>query len=300
MKRQAARIAQSAIVEGGRVDCSIAQITMTLQRQQHAFFSEPYYADALAVLHASGFAAARTGARVARPRCGRRRYASCSIVGGWFPAAAMRYLPAMPDAVAALKRGDVDALFDDDVVLQEYVGDAFDITRLPGPDQYFAVAMGLGSRTLLNMVDRAIRDLRREHTEMPNAFNRKTIAHVGREEEAKKGWARQSDAVPEMDRSIARIRRRGKLRVGIHPGVAGLCTTSGKGRYTGLEPEIARRVAQLIFGDPECVEFVPMAGEQRLERHAIDAAALALCVPQEPRDLLDAARHELVESRHGR
>ncbi len=36
-------------------------------------------------------------------------------------------------------------------------------------------------------------------------------------------------------------------------------------RYEGLEPEIARRVAQLIFSDPERVEFVPMQGERRLQ-----------------------------------
>jgi len=276
VKRQAARIAQSAIVEGGRVDCSIAQITMTTQRQQHAFFSEPYYGAHIAALHASGF-------ELPEPtQEWRGRVAvvadtlPASIAGGWFPAARMSYFPTLPDAVAALQRGDVDALFDDDVVLRQYAGEALGLTQLPGPGQYFAVAMALGSRTLLNVVDRAIRDLRRENPEIPNAFNRKTIAHIGREEEAKNDAKR---AMPEMDRSIARIRRRGKLRVGIHPGVAGLCTVSpfdgacpersrraqgDTARYQGLEPEIARRVAQLIFGDPGCVEFVPMAGEQRL------------------------------------
>jgi beta-glucosidase/6-phospho-beta-glucosidase/beta-galactosidase/ABC-type amino acid transport substrate-binding protein len=261
VKRQAARIAQSAIVEGGRVDCSIAQITMTPQRQQHAFFSEPYYAAHVAALHASGFELPEP-TQDWRGRVGVvADTLPASIAGGWFPAATISYLPSIPAAVAALQRGDVDALFDDDVVLRQYVGDALGLTQLPGPDQYFAVAMALGSRTLLNVVDRAIRDLRREHTEIPNAFNRKTIAHIGREEEAKNDSKR---AMPEMDRSLARIRRRGKLRAGIHPGVAGLCVVSSNGRYTGLEPEIARRVAQLIFGDPECVEFVPMAGEQRL------------------------------------
>jgi len=52
-KRQAARFVQSPIVEGGRVDCSIAQLTMTLERGQHAFFSEPYYGTHLATLHAN-------------------------------------------------------------------------------------------------------------------------------------------------------------------------------------------------------------------------------------------------------
>ncbi|HLY03618.1 MAG TPA: family 1 glycosylhydrolase [Candidatus Cybelea sp.] len=261
VRRQAARIAQSAIVEGGRVDCSIAQITMTAQRRQHAFFSEPYYGAHVSALHARGFELPQPTQEWRGRVAVVAATLPASIARGWFPAATLSFLPAMPDAVAALQRGDVDAIFDDDVVLREYVGDALELTALPGTEQYFAVAMALGSRTLLNIVDRAIRDLRREHPEIPNAFNRKSVAHIGREEAAKNDAKRD---VPEMDRSIARIRRRGKLRVGIHPGVAGLCTRTKKGRYEGLEPEIARRIAQLIFGDPECVEFVPMAGEQRL------------------------------------
>ncbi|HEY6449080.1 MAG TPA: family 1 glycosylhydrolase [Candidatus Cybelea sp.] len=269
-KRQAARIAQSAIDEGGRVDCSIAQLTMTLGRLQHSFFSEPYYCAHLAALHASTFA----------PRANTQEWRGrvavvagtlpASIVGGWFPAASIRYVNAMPDAVDALRRREVDAVFDDDVTLRQYCGDGLALTQLPGSQQYFAVAMALGSRTLLNIVDRAIRELRREHPEIPDAFNRKTVAHIGREEEAQSDSKR---AVPELDRSIARIRRRGVLRVGIHPGVPGLCTLSpldsaqgdkGPRRYEGLEPEIARRVAQLIFGDPDCVKYVPVKGERRL------------------------------------
>ncbi|HVR47313.1 MAG TPA: family 1 glycosylhydrolase [Candidatus Binatia bacterium] len=325
-KRQAARIAQSDVDAGGRVDCSIAQITMTLQRGQHAFFSEPYYCAHLAALHAGSFALP------ADIQTWRGRVAvladtlPASIVGGSFPAATVSYYDSMDDAVGALKRGEVDAVFDDDVSLRQYAVDALALTQLPGPPQYFAVAMALGSRTLLNIVDHAIRDLRAEHPEIPDAFNRKTVAHIGREEEA------QGDAagpVPEMDRSFARIRKRGKLRVGISPGVEGLCTVtlrhaqgdtasapfdtraaraaqdetganaprerasaqaaaalatmratrrigraglimSGaseapKPQYEGLEPEIARRVAQLIFGDPDRVEFVPVQGERRLQ-----------------------------------
>jgi beta-glucosidase/6-phospho-beta-glucosidase/beta-galactosidase/ABC-type amino acid transport substrate-binding protein len=261
LKRQAARIAQSAITEGGRVDCSIAQITMTAQRQQHAFFSEPYYCAHVAALHGSGLELPQPTQEWSGRVAVVTDTLPASVAGGWFPAARLSYFPNMSNAVAALQRGDVDAVFDDDVVLREYVGDTLGLTQLPGPAQYFAVAMALGSRTLLNIVDRAIRDLRSEQPEIPNAFNRKTVAHIGREKEAKNDT---KGAVSEMDRSIARIRRRRKLRVGVHPGVAGLCTKNNKGRYDGLEPEIGRRVAQLIFGDPECVEFVPMAGEQRL------------------------------------
>lgn len=279
-KRQAARIAQSAIVEGGRVDCSIAQLTMTAEREQHTFFSEPYYCTRLAALHANTFALPAD----IQPWRGRIAVVAdtlpASIVGGWFPAATISYVKAMDDAIEALRRGVVDAVFDDEVTLQQYAGYELGITQLPNSKQYFAVGMALGSRTLLNVVDRAIRALRSENAEIPNAFNRKTVAHVGRKQEAR---ANSKRGVPEMDRSIARIRKRGKLRVGIHPGVPGLCTVvartsfdsapcgrsaqddkSGLRHYTGLEPEIARRIAQLIFGDPDRVEFVPLIGERRL------------------------------------
>jgi beta-glucosidase/6-phospho-beta-glucosidase/beta-galactosidase/ABC-type amino acid transport substrate-binding protein len=279
VKRQATRIAQSWLNEGGRVDCTIAQLTMTMERQEHAFLSEPYYCAHLSALHATLFELPSSvedwRGRVAVVA----QTLPVSIVGGWFPAATIVYVKAMADAVEALHRGEVDAVFDDDVTLRQYAGGALTLTELGGAPQYFAVAMALGSRTLLNLVDKAIRELRREHPEIPNAFNRKTVAHIGREAEAEEDSKR---AVPDMDRSLMRIRKRGKLRVGIHPGVPRLCVErsfearsagapqrdTGKRyaaeRYEGLEPEIGRRVAQLIFGDPGCVEFVPVAGEQRL------------------------------------
>jgi beta-glucosidase/6-phospho-beta-glucosidase/beta-galactosidase/ABC-type amino acid transport substrate-binding protein len=276
-KRQASRIAQSAAIEGGRVDCTIAQLTMTQERTQHAFFSEPYYCARPAVLHAASFTIA------ADMQTWRGRVAvvadtlPATMAGGWFPAATVTYANTMDDAVAVLRRGEVDAVFDDDVTLAQYADDALVVTQLTGPPQYFAVAMALGSRTLLNIVDRAIRELRREHPEIPRAFNRKTVAHIGREQEAEADSKRD---VPEMDRSIARIRKRGKLRVGVHPGVPGLCTVprfdsaqgdkasasaqSDKKRYEGLEPELARKIAELILGDPKRVEFVPLHGVHRI------------------------------------
>lgn len=259
-KRQATRIAQSWINEGGRVDFTIAQLTMTFERQEYSFFTEPYYAAHLSALHASSLAPPGSvegwAARVAVVA----GTLPASIVGGWFPDGKISYAKTMAEAVEMLRRGDVDAVFDDDVTLDQYASGALALTRLPGRPQYFAAAMGLGSRTLLNIVDRAIRQMRRDHPEIPDADNRKTVAHIGREAAAAADDARD---VPEMDRSLRRMRKRGKVRVGVHPGVPGLCSMAA-GRYEGLEPEIARRVAKLIFGDPERVEFVPVQGEQRL------------------------------------
>jgi beta-glucosidase/6-phospho-beta-glucosidase/beta-galactosidase/ABC-type amino acid transport substrate-binding protein len=259
-KRQVLRFANAAIVESGRVDCTIAQLTMTLERGQHAFFSEPYFCAHFAALHKASVTLPADMQRW-RGRVGVvAQTLPASRVGGWFPAATVTYAQSMDEAVAALRSGQLDAVFDDDVMFQQYAGDGLVATRLAGLPQYFAVAMALGSRTVLNIADRAIRELRKDHPEIPNAYNRKTIAHIGREEEAQ---AESQRAVPDMDRAIARIRKRGALRVGISPGVAGLC--SAVPSYEGLEPEIARRMSQLIFGDRNKVEFVLVRGEQRLD-----------------------------------
>jgi beta-glucosidase/6-phospho-beta-glucosidase/beta-galactosidase/ABC-type amino acid transport substrate-binding protein len=266
VKRQAALIAQSPFAEGGRVDCSIAQITMTLQREQHAFFSEPYYKTYLAALHAESLTV------LPEPQTWRGSVGVVSqthtadIVGGWFPAATVRYFSSLGDAVDALRAGTLDCVFDDAISLQQYATDGLTLARLPHSEQYFAVAMALGSRTLLNVIDRAIRKLRHDGSDGPGGRNRKTVADIGREDDAQ---CDATTAVPTMDRSIQRIRRRGKLRVGVHPGVAGLCekvesATSAAERYSGSEPQLARAIAQAIFGDPNRVEFVEVGGAQRL------------------------------------
>ncbi len=279
-KRQAARFASSAVVEGGRVDCSIAQLTMTIERGEQTFFSEPYYCTPLAALHASTFALPASVLEWRGRVAVVARTLPASKVGGWFPAATIAYADAMDDAVAALRRGDVDAVFDDEVTLRQYAGDALGVTAFERSEQYFSVAMALGSRTLLNVADRAIRNLRRTHPEIPNAFNRKTIADVGREGEKHDAAAQP---VPDMDRAIQRIRKCGRLRVGVHPGVAGLCTERDKA-YEGLEPGIAREMARLLFGDSSRVAFVPLHGDRRLNAtrsswlHALFSLRKALAI----------------------
>ena len=108
-KRQAERIAQSRLNEGGRVDCTIAQLTMTLERQDHCVLF--------------GAVLLRESCRVAREWLRASRRTSewrgrvvvvagtlpAKIVGGSFPAANVSYFESMEDAVgrcaAAGRRG---------------------------------------------------------------------------------------------------------------------------------------------------------------------------------------------------
>jgi beta-glucosidase/6-phospho-beta-glucosidase/beta-galactosidase/ABC-type amino acid transport substrate-binding protein len=244
-KRQATRLSQSRVLEGGNVDISIAQITLTREREDHAMFSEPYFGAHPAVLRKSNAAPpARVGVVA--------DMLPATTVRGYFPDADVRYFDRMPDAVEALRGGEIDAIFDDDVAMRQYAAGDISLQNLQARPQHFAVAMAFGSRTLLNEVDRAIRDFRSsKHPELPDAFNRKTLAREDRAD------------VPRMDASVQRIRRRGVLRVGIHPGVAGLCELHD-GTYSGLEPDLARHIAARLLGDPGKVQFVPLRGDRRM------------------------------------
>ena len=108
---------------------------------------------------------------------------------------------------------------------------------LPYSGNYVA-AVSLGSHTLLNVVNEAIRDLRDEppHAEHPTRA---------------------------IDQSVENIRRRGVLRAGVRVA-QGLCARGEGGAYTGVEPELALRIASLIFGKEAAVEFIPLEGEERL------------------------------------
>lgn len=260
-KRQAARISQSVFDQPAKVDCSIAQLTITRERLQIAFFSEPYYCAELAILHpADAGMPADTQSWRGTIAVAQDTHPA-SVIAGWFTAATIRYVPDVEAAVAALRNREVDGVFDDDVTLRQYAGNALSLTVLPKSDQCFAVAMPLGSRSLLNVADRAIRELRKERAEIPDIWNRKTVAHIGREREAQ---ANDEEKVPPLDASFKRIKKRGKLRVGVHPGVPQLCESTDQQRYEGLEPDIARAMARRIFGDEKCVEFIPLYGTRRL------------------------------------
>jgi beta-glucosidase/6-phospho-beta-glucosidase/beta-galactosidase len=106
-----------------------------------------------------------------------------------------------------------------------------------------AVAVPLGSRTLLDAVNNAIRLY-------------KHIAAGAAKSEA--------DDVPDLDWSVDAIRKRGVLRVGVRPGASGLCTVDASGAYHGIEPDIAHLIAEQVFADPAKVEFVVLQGEQRV------------------------------------
>lgn len=254
---QARRLAQRSLIDSGIVDVSLAQLTLTHERMQHVLFSEAYFVAYPAALHAASNALPESF-QTFKGRVGVLQDAPMSLeASGYFPDAAITFFPDAPHAVDALKTGGIDFIFDDDVILKQYASGDFSLTAVAGNDQPFCVAMALGSRALLNAVDRALRAFKKNRPELPDTHNRKNISDIGRDE-------CHPEPVPDMDGSLQRIRKRGVLRAGIHPGVRGLCMPDGKGGYTGLEPDLARAIAREVLGSAAKVEFVPLDRAKRL------------------------------------
>ncbi|MFN2448718.1 MAG: family 1 glycosylhydrolase [Candidatus Baltobacteraceae bacterium] len=262
VRRQAARLSQTSLLDRGEVDISIAQLTMTQARREHALFSEPYFAAHLALLHWRDRDAPSDPARW-RGRAGVvSGTATAKIAGGLFVDADVCYYEDIAAAAAALRARAIDVLFDDDVMLRPFAGGDLTLVRLQANPQLFAVAMPLGSRALLNAVDAALRDFKKSTAGLPANDNRKTVADIGKTVE---GRLLNAQSVPDLDKSLQAIRKRGVLRVGVHPGVEGLCMRDERGAYTGLEPDVARHIAAQIFhGRTPRVTFIALSGKRRL------------------------------------
>ena len=260
LRAQAARVSQDRILDSGTIDVSIAQLTITQSRMQRVLFSEPYYTAHLCALHNRSYTL---------PQDRTSWNGTIGIVTDgapaeqwteYFPAASVREYTKLADAVYALRRGHIEIVFDDDVFLQQYATGDLVLTSLGGHDQNFAVAVGLGSRALLNAVDIALREFKANLPGAPQAHNRKTVAHIGRS-----SVVPTVEDVPDLDRSLQQIRRRGTLRVGVSPGVSQLCKRDAKGAYVGLEPDIARHIAARVFGSKKGkVRFVILRGDRRI------------------------------------
>ena len=262
IRRQGARITQSGITENGRVDCSIAQIAITHARMEQALFSEAYFITRAAALHPStttlpaSFATWKATVGVVESS------EASESASARFPDAAVAYFADLPAAIMALRAGTIEMLYSDDVLVAPYAGDGLTLTRLSGHARHYAVAVPPGHTALLDAIDRAIESTRLLHPKMPKSHRRVTLYKLGRE--------RSTEKVPiepqrKIGASVMQIRRRGVMRIGIHPGVAGLCEADGHGNFRGLEIELAHAIArEVLQQEHPRVEFIVLSQGERI------------------------------------
>ncbi|MGJ0507116.1 MAG: amino acid ABC transporter substrate-binding protein [Methylocystis sp.] len=65
--------------------------------------------------------------------------------------------------------------------------------------------------------------------------------------------------------TLDKVKERGKLVCGVSSGILGFSIADDKGKWSGFDVDFCRAVASAIFGDPNKVDYVPVAADQRFE-----------------------------------
>jgi beta-glucosidase/6-phospho-beta-glucosidase/beta-galactosidase len=249
------------VSEKGDVDLVVGGVTK--DEQTRFAVSDPYLRTSKAVLVAVGYVGngieSLEGKKIA-------------VIGiGNQPASWKRDLPFScrkkifanyDDAREALRKGDVDAVYGDAFFLLPQGSDEEkDLCLLVSglSDEAYVVVAPQGHLQLLEHVNAAVAVFQSDTPPAgPAAREAKRPISL---KEVLVGSRVARDRLVE-GRDIRRIRRRGKIRIGIRTDAPGMSPRSGK---EGPEMELARCIAEGLFHDPSCVEIVPLEPTYRLK-----------------------------------
>jgi beta-glucosidase/6-phospho-beta-glucosidase/beta-galactosidase/ABC-type amino acid transport substrate-binding protein len=166
------------------------------------------------------------------------------------------------DARQALRNGLVDAVYGDALFLiSQGIDHASDLRLLASgfSDEAYVVVAPHGHWQLLERVNSAIAAFQSEIPPAgPAAKEAKRPISL---QEVFAGADQAHPSLPE-GRDMRRIRRRGKIRIGIRSDAPGMAQDTC---CQGLEMELAQLITQEIFGDTSCLEIVPIAPTFRLK-----------------------------------
>ena len=256
------------VSERGEVDLVIGGVS---EGDQTRFeFSDPYLRTGKAVL----VRANHEGTEVAALR-------EVAVIGvgnqpdGWKrdlpPQARKKVFANYDDARTALEAGKVEAVYGDAFFLLPFElkhRERFRFLATGLSDEHYVVVAPHGHHRLLDHVDRAVAAFHRELAgacEVPWISQPEAVAkEVPRPLSLHEVFAGE-DSLPESihgKRGMRRIRRRGKIRIGIRtdaPGVSGDCEAEG------LELKLARLIAKEVLGDESKLEIEELEPCERLE-----------------------------------
>ena len=173
------------------------------------------------------------------------------------PGCGKKIFPNYDAARSALRAGSVDAVYGDAYFLlpQGAHGLRFLTTGLS--DEAYVVVAPHGHEALLARVNRAVAAFQQEAPGISPAGP--MVKEAQRPVSLREEFAGSGDASELVEsRDLRRVRRRGKLRIGIR-------TDAPDGGEEGLELRLARRIAYEIFHDEERVEIVLLEPSHRLK-----------------------------------
>ncbi len=286
--RQGRRFAERALLEKGDVDVIVATLTMTPERAEQVAFSEVYYIAGQTLLVRDGSAVQGPQDLVGQAVAVVSGSTAEAAIRTHIPEAAVRAFADYAAARAALYAGQVAAILADNTILlgimQQHPGQY----RLAGDlltEEPYAVAVVRGAPALLDAVDGAVRRFKesgawaasfarhfpgRPIPPPPSLAVRATLADISGTQAA--SAAAQQPGVPNAPLPLAkpgtllrRIQDRGYIVVAVKQDVLGFgYRDPNTGEWSGLEIDLARAIAQYIFGDADRARFRPATTEERI------------------------------------
>ncbi|MEP2775834.1 MAG: family 1 glycosylhydrolase [Luteolibacter sp.] len=256
------------VSERGDIDLLIGGVTMDENLRFET--SDPYLRTGKAVLVKEGFDGgdieSLAGKKVGVVAIGNQEHAWPRDLP---PRARKQLFRNYDEARRALDWGAIDALYGDAPFLLPHElqkRSRFRFLKTCLSDEHYVVLAPHGHTHLLDQVDYAIRDFRNDLAGFcdvtwlsePEDVLSQAPLPVSLHEVFE-----GSDGLPgmmEAGRGLRRVRRRGKIRIGIRTDAPGL---SEQSTAEGLEMRLARLIAKRIFGDESQLEIVPVDPAER-------------------------------------
>ena len=283
--RQGRRFVERALLERGEVDVVLANLTVTPERADQVLFSEVYYVAGMLLL-------VKADSAVTQPADMRGKTVAV-VKGSTAERDASQLLPGaqvdvVDDYVAALSTldsGKATALLSDDTILRGLMIRSPERYKLVGPQltvEPYAAAVAQGNHDLLDVVDVTVRRWKQSGAwaesyarnigmpaPAPPATTERALVQTSGALVMQRAAARlQPDGqIPQAKRGTAlrRIQNRGYLVVAVKENVPGFSQRDPQtGERSGLEIDLARAIAQQIFGDPSKVQFRPTETGERI------------------------------------
>ena len=286
LAKQVGRCSEQALLERGEVDAVVATLTRTAERARQVMFSETYFVagqrllvkadsparDAVDLIDKS-VAVVKTSTAEG----------SCAIC---VPGAQERVIDDYEMALRLLDQAKIDALLADDTILRglmaEHPGQYKQIGGALTQEPY-AAAVSLGNGQLLAVIDRVVQSFKES-----GAWAESYARHLGQPvPESPAGFAQIPAFLPqrgtasdqansgqesngplplaEKGTALRRIQDRGHLLVAVKGDMPGFgYRDPDTGQFSGLEIDLARAIAERIFGDPKAVRFRQATTQQRI------------------------------------
>ncbi len=276
--KQGKRFTERTLLEKGQVDVVIATLTVTSERADQVAFSEAYYIAGETLLVKSQSQIQQLSDFAGKKVAVVKSTTAETNIYALLPNTEVEVLSDYEEALRALDYDQVSAILADDTILlgiiQQNQGQ-YRIVNHRLTEEPYAAAVVKGDRSLLNAVDVAVRRFKESGAwaesfaryfpgqpvpEPPRIGRRSTLGDISQ------GNKENTPVVVSSSSSVLRrIQERGYLIVAVKDNVPGFGDRDPKtGDYSGLEIDLARAVAEQIFGDPSKVVFRPVKSEERL------------------------------------